>query len=465
MVRPQELDNPVTIRIPPNAVDGQMYRMSLAVVDEVGLPDELFVRVKIIRRRRVADGVSIFAALILVASLLLIFSGKSGNIISRLSGIFSDIKSIAPAIEEPLRTQAPSTPSVETIESEYAGTVNELVAELIPNYPSRYFLTGMNEDCLWDFCALYEAALNFEPVVNFPRGVNSDTLISMLTALQYECPELIMLDFSTSISYNYNQSNSMVTSVNLRYQLSREDYAVKYAQCVDVITTLKNATLGMSEAEKEKVVYCFFVSNCSYDMEAEYASSAYGALVEHVAKCDGFSLAFKWVLEELGMKCICLRGDPVQGDLGHAWNMVCLDGKYYSVDVTADIQSEENKREPLYVSYNTSSDWVGRYYTVSGGLELFRAIPVCSTMSRSYHVLNGTFVYSGQDASALFSSQLDSIRANGGYLMLQFESDTDREYFISNIEQYYEQWARNNGGPACTYSYTEMYNMLYLSLD
>ena len=76
--------------------------------------------------------------------------------------------------------------------------------------------------------------------------------------------------------------------------------------------------------------------------------SAYSAVVNHETVCAGYARAFQFLLQQYGIPCyLCVgyAGEP------HAWNIVCLDGKYYNVDVTWDDTEEESG-----VSY----DWYNR---------------------------------------------------------------------------------------------------------
>ena len=74
------------------------------------------------------------------------------------------------------------------------------------------------------------------------------------------------------------------------------------------------------------------------NMPNEITHSAYAALVEQVAVCDGYALAFAAICKEAGIPCYVIRGDAL-GDSGasvtHAWNIVQLeDGNWYEVDTT-----------------------------------------------------------------------------------------------------------------------------------
>ena len=60
--------------------------------------------------------------------------------------------------------------------------------------------------------------------------------------------------------------------------------------------------------------------------------SAYGALVEGSTVCTGYAKAYKAICDAMGLECMMINGS--QDDVGHAWNMVMLDGVPYYVDCT-----------------------------------------------------------------------------------------------------------------------------------
>ena len=79
--------------------------------------------------------------------------------------------------------------------------------------------------------------------------------------------------------------------------------------------------------------------------EYDYAHTAYGALVEDStgnpggALCDGYALAYEYLLQKAGITCIVVSGyaGASEGETEkHAWNLVRLDDDWYEVDATWD---------------------------------------------------------------------------------------------------------------------------------
>lgn len=87
-----------------------------------------------------------------------------------------------------------------------------------------------------------------------------------------------------------------------------------------------------------QALHDYLVRNCVYDRSAvnEVVSpsrTAYGALANGKAVCQGYSLAYKLLLRRAGVPAVYVGSDSMQ----HAWNMVKMENNaWYHVDVTLD---------------------------------------------------------------------------------------------------------------------------------
>lgn len=92
----------------------------------------------------------------------------------------------------------------------------------------------------------------------------------------------------------------------------------------------------------------YLVRNCAYDRSAvdeeiSLARTAYGALVNGKAVCQGYSLAYKLLLRRAGVPSVYVSSDS----MGHAWNMVQMENNgWYHVDVTWDDPSYKTQAHP-----------------------------------------------------------------------------------------------------------------------
>lgn len=104
---------------------------------------------------------------------------------------------------------------------------------------------------------------------------------------------------------------------------------------------------------KPFLAFSYLTQECSYDQRAfdevecdsitlpsdPIPHLAYGPLVEKRGICGGLAWAFKTLMDEANIECLCVSGF-LKEDLktGHMWNLVKLDGQYYHVDPTWGIK-------------------------------------------------------------------------------------------------------------------------------
>jgi len=106
---------------------------------------------------------------------------------------------------------------------------------------------------------------------------------------------------------------------------------------------------GMTDFEKELVIYDWVVNNVNYDWTHQdimattirESFTPYGGLVNRQAVCLGYAATFQLLMDLAGVECITVAGAAFESREDHAWNMVRLNGEWYCVDVTWDANARE----------------------------------------------------------------------------------------------------------------------------
>ena len=117
---------------------------------------------------------------------------------------------------------------------------------------------------------------------------------------------------------------------------AQEEQAAKAAE--DIIKSLK--LTGKTEYKKIKAIYGWLCDNVEYDYKNLNDStyllkhSAYAALVDKTAVCQGYATAFYRLALMAGLDARVVTGTGNGGP--HGWNIVKLDGQWYYVDSTWD---------------------------------------------------------------------------------------------------------------------------------
>jgi len=102
-----------------------------------------------------------------------------------------------------------------------------------------------------------------------------------------------------------------------------------------------NISPDMSEFQKQLVLHDYLVYNTRYDPSPVgeipiESHSPYGALIRGVAVCNGYSYAFKLLMDAVGIECEIIYGEAEANGVveKHAWNRVKIGGNFYLVDTT-----------------------------------------------------------------------------------------------------------------------------------
>ena len=138
----------------------------------------------------------------------------------------------------------------------------------------------------------------------------------------------------SKLSCYYSRDTGLAVAIGLEYCMAQDVAAmqVKLDQLVDQANTLCQTDL-----EKVFYVHEWLVQNIAYDREhlsdgVQDDHNLRGALLEGTAVCDGYAKTYALTLRKLGITGVLVTSK----DIGHAWNMVELDGNWYQVDCTWD---------------------------------------------------------------------------------------------------------------------------------
>lgn len=128
------------------------------------------------------------------------------------------------------------------------------------------------------------------------------------------------------------------TSIRPKY-----DTAVYEARIKEAMKEALGDNMGasMTDLQKALALHDWLALNCQYDetKRRKYAYSEYGAIVEGIAVCQGYTLAYNDLLTRAGIEAEYAAGwaGTSSADSGrHSWSRVTINGKKYFVDVTWD---------------------------------------------------------------------------------------------------------------------------------
>ncbi len=173
----------------------------------------------------------------------------------------------------------------------------------------------------------------------------------MIELTEFSIPEDLHHDLSTYIFYclpeafsvnkiGYSTDGSVLLNIGLGYR-ELADTPAEYEKCYSDMKKIADRMLdgiennpSLSEAEKALLLHdrLCVATEYEYYNPREEAHTAYGALVNGAAVCQGYTMAYMYLLNRVGIKNYYCATDQKN----HAWNVVYVDGVPYHVDTTWD---------------------------------------------------------------------------------------------------------------------------------
>ncbi len=158
------------------------------------------------------------------------------------------------------------------------------------------------------------------------------------------------------------------------YNFSTMESALRAAR----VSFLASVDTSGSDAEVELNVHDAMINYVTYDDACANANNshdtghtAYGTLVEKSSVCDGYSVAYMYLLDSCDIKARVISGKAGTSSKmgGHAWNIVQLGSEWYEVDTTWDDQKTAKYMYYdglIHKFYNLTTEQMSSYTQTSG---------------------------------------------------------------------------------------------------
>lgn len=215
---------------------------------------------------------------------------------------------------------------------------------------STHYREGMDPDRRRLYDALCYAYQTGSRQIELKGSFDAQTVSEVLYLLKSDRPEL---STSTVQLQNFVTHHWGMTCINLpQVEL---DNVVKNRQALERAQEVVAQMPPLpSERDKAQYLYEFLCRQAAYrtssDMQqGDQVFTAYGALVEGVAQCDGFASAAMMLMNLAGLKCykVFYNGSDMGRSDGHVWNLVILDGRPTYVDASTGAQASVLLKQAL----------------------------------------------------------------------------------------------------------------------
>lgn len=273
--------------------------------------------------------------------------------------------------------------------------------EELSNYTGFYF-DKLEKDEKEIYIRMDKAVANKKEEVFLAFQAQEDLtqkVTKVITAYFYDNPEKYNISNEYVI---YTKDLKIVQYSMLKLKYITNDPIVERSQKEQfeiVINEIlaENIYDGMTDFEKQLALHDALVRHINYykyeDISTIPASkhTAYGALVEKEAVCDGYSKAYKILLDRAGIENIIVNGTT--NNLAHAWSMVKLEDKYYHVDVTSDKLEKGNRKYVIHTYFNVTDDEIGKTHSINRTFEY----PTSTESKYNYYMEKGCYIKNNEN--------------------------------------------------------------------
>ena len=238
------------------------------------------------------------------------------------------------------------------------------------------------------------------------KKISTDEFIAVWHVYLNDYPQHFWVN--KEVGYRYD-SQSNVVSFNMSYLMSKSDRDVavqKFNNSVNAI--LAKLDGNMSQYDLEKIIHDELILLVTYDMtNITFCHTAYGALVQNRAVCDGYAQSFEYICRLAGIQAYIVEGKAVNNANGqyenHAWNVVMLDGNYCLVDVTWDDANEPEREYIHYKYFNVTTEEMNEDHIPDEYDFLSPEIPTCTTTKYNYYIQHNS-IFKTLDATKIAST-------------------------------------------------------------
>ena len=282
-----------------------------------------------------------FVSLILVLSCLIMLCGCSG-IVESLQGFANNRRPDPPLAQLPYIDENIKTAFEPQVMDFYYNQLADPAEQMLYRAYLQFLIEGTAES------------------VYIKGEFSSQQVSDAMYALQYDYPQFLTRCWRYQCTY-YSTSSGKGLGVEISPGEEDYDYAgARQALYQGLNEILKQAEIYEDPWERQLFLYNFLVDHVTYDQSIsptlqsnltprqQLPHTAYGALIDQKAVCDGYTYLFQLLCCYAGIPSTTVIGfaqqaeNPLEsGEENHAWNLVQIGEDYYYCDPTWDDNGDQ----------------------------------------------------------------------------------------------------------------------------
>ncbi len=185
--------------------------------------------------------------------------------------------------------------------------------------------------------ALKQGLLDFEEDIDMTAYDLEETVFeAVYKSVLWENPDIYYVD-QTYVETTFVSDTKKVISIRPQYIIDQSEYRFTKVELMYTVNTILDSIDTSWPAYKQlRYIHDYLDVFVEYDTDvSKYGNilySAYGALVDGRALCHGYTLAYNYIVNQLGFETAVVSSET----MNHTWSMVKIEDQWYHVDVTWD---------------------------------------------------------------------------------------------------------------------------------
>ena len=281
------------------------------------------------------------------------------------------------------------------------------------------------------------------------RRLSEFDIREVVNAFINDYPEYFWIE--NLFGYAYSDEDTIVEFYSVLSASECDKYIKRFNACLEQM--LGAIQDGQNEYQREKQVHDLLLEHCAYKTGVTTTAdgwqyfTAYGAIVDGEAVCEGYAKSMQILLSRAGIPCLMIRGDA-EG-VAHMWNTVELGGEWYHVDPTWDDNDAEGHIS--YEYFNLTTEAITRNHAICDNIAnvieteesesidpLVRYnfyVPMCNQKAMNYYYVEGTLIQQcdAQADELLTQVIYDRAMANETYIPLRFGTQMPFTSYVNKL--------------------------------
>ena len=248
----------------------------------------------------------------------------------------------------------------------------------------------------------------------------AETQISkVFQALCYDNPLLFCLENQ----FGWGKSGNR-TFIEFHYTDTAQECSEKAEKMERILDeAMRQIHNGMDDFQKELALHDWLAKRCEYSESGSVSYTAYGALVNGKAVCEGYSKAMLLLLNRAGISGFLMTGQAVTNGVagGHMWNIVAINGENYHLDVTWNVPKGA-ERIIQHAYFNLTDEQIAEDHS-----DFDTKQSDCTSLKENYYSRMGTLFDSYDELLEKLPNAVSDILSAGGNIF-EFRLNSRESY-------------------------------------